>query len=424
VLGTDARVSGRAAKRAGRLRGWLLDPSARLDAVARTGRARNNFDLLRLFAAACVLFSHSFVLTGNVEPLPPGLGLSWSAIGVMVFFAISGFLIARSWAYDPHPLAFAVKRGLRLVPALAVSLLATALILGPLVTSLPIRAYLSDPATKAFVLDNLMLQTNYALPGVFADNTYPNAVNGSLWTLPLEVKAYTLAAILGLLGLFGRARIAMGFVAVVATLAMVPEIRDALPLGNRLTAMLADIQARAGEIAAAAAGAYNVWLRPFATFLIGAAFFALARWIPIRWGIAAAVAAAWAGATAIGGWTAVIGATCAIPYLVLVLAYRTRDLVGLPARVGDYSYGLYIYAFPVQQAIVHFTAVDSGWVLFLLATPATLAAAIASWHYVEAPALTLKERLERPLAEPVHAAPRPAFQPDVPERSGGPGPAR
>ena len=408
----------RAAPVAARLRGWLLDPSARLETVARQGRARNNFDLLRLFAAACVLFSHSFVLTGNLEPLPPGLQLSWSAIGVMMFFAISGFLIARSWAYDPHPLSFAVKRGLRLMPALAVSLLVTALILGPIVTTLPIRAYLSDPATKAYILDNLMLQTNYGLPGVFADNTYPNAVNGSLWTLPLEVKAYALAGILGLLGLFGRARLAMLLVAAVATLMMVPEIRDALPLGNRLTAMLADIQARAAQIALAAAGAYNVWLRPFATFLIGAALFALARWVPIRWGIAAAVAAAWAAGTAIGGWTSVIAATCAIPYLTLVLAYRTRHLVGLPARFGDYSYGLYIYAFPVQQALVHFLAPSSGWVLFALATPATLAAAIASWHYIEAPALTLKERLETPLAEPVHPVPRTALQPDAPERAG------
>jgi peptidoglycan/LPS O-acetylase OafA/YrhL len=390
------------------MRAWLLDPAARLDTVAREGRALNNFDILRLLAAAGVLFSHSFVLTGNVEPLPPGLQLSSSAIGVMMFFAISGFLIARSWAYDPHPLSFAAKRGLRLVPALAVSLVATALILGPLVTTLPVRAYFSDPATKAYILDNLMLQTNYGLPGVFDSNVYPNAVNGSLWTLPLEVKAYTLAAILGLFGLFGRARVAMGLVAATVTLMMVPEIRDALPLGNRLTAMLVDVQARAAEIALAAAGAYNVWLRPFAAFLIGAALFALARWIPIRWGIAAVVVAIWAGATALGGWGSVIAATCAIPYLVLVLAYRTRHLVGLPARVGDYSYGLYIYAFPVQQALVHFLALGSGWVLFALATPATLALAVVSWHYVEAPALALKERLATPLAKPVHPLPREA----------------
>lgn len=401
------------------MRSWLADPSARLDEAARLGRARNNFDLLRLFAAACVLFSHSFVLTGNAEPLPPALEMTWSAVGVLIFFAISGFLVARSWAYDPRALSFAVKRGLRLMPALVVSLVVTAVILGPLVTTLPVKAYLLDPATKAFVLDNMTMQTNYGLPGVFSSNVYPNAVNGSLWTLPLEVKAYCFAAILGLLGLLRRRRVLMAAVGIGAVLLLVPEIRDALPQANRATAMLVDLQATAAEASQAAAGAYGPWLRPFVAFVLGAALFALARWVPLRWGLALGVAGGWGAAIALGGVGPTIAAVCAIPYLVLMLAYRTHGVVRLPRRVGDYSYGLYIYAFPVQQAIGHFLAPESGWVMFLLATPPTLALAIASWHLVEAPALTFKMRMATPLAEAassaLHPASRPALDPDPAE---------
>jgi peptidoglycan/LPS O-acetylase OafA/YrhL len=114
----------------------------RLEEAAEAGRGQNNFDLLRLLAAGCVLLGHSFDLLVRHQPFFKLENVSWGAIGVLVFFCVSGFLVARSWDTGPRVLAFAIKRALRLLPALAVALLLTAFVLGPLVTNLPVPTYL------------------------------------------------------------------------------------------------------------------------------------------------------------------------------------------------------------------------------------------------------------------------------------------
>ena len=115
-------------------RGWtghrIPDPASPPDADP-PGR-QNSFDLLRLVAAVMVLISHSFPLVGEAEPELAGVSLG--GFGVIVFFAISGYLVTRSWAYDQRLTAFAAKRGLRLLPALAVCVLVTAYVIGPVAT--------------------------------------------------------------------------------------------------------------------------------------------------------------------------------------------------------------------------------------------------------------------------------------------------
>jgi peptidoglycan/LPS O-acetylase OafA/YrhL len=94
------------------------------------------------------------------------------------------------------------------------------------------------------------------------------------------------------------------------------------------------------------------------------------------------------------------------PYIVLTVAYRTAGMFHLPRWWGDYSYGIYVYAFPVQQTLIALLAPMSSWLLFALATPLTTALAVASWHAVEKPALRLKRAFggstseaTRPVAE-------------------------
>jgi peptidoglycan/LPS O-acetylase OafA/YrhL len=395
-------------------------PELRLDHAARQGRSVNNFDLLRLVGATLVIVAHSLELTHSTGTPVMFLHEPWGEAGVVVFFSVSGFLVARSWAYDPKPLSFAMKRALRLMPALVVSLLLTALVLGPLTTTLSLRAYLEDPGTKAYVIDNSSFQTNVFLPGVFAHTSLKGVVNASLWTLPLELKAYCLVLALGLLGLFGRRRLLMPLLVIFFALLTVGAVRSAIPLGNRVVATMADVQAPPSVVAEARAGVFDEHAQLFAAFAIGASLFALARWVPLRWGVAGALVVAWAAAAATGDARAVPIATAVLlPYVVLLLAYRTSHLVRLPRRLGDYSYGLYIFAFPVQQAVVQWLAPSSGWVTFALATPIVLALAVASWHLVEAPALTLKQRIRQPLeragaATAAHPLERTALQPDEP----------
>ena len=145
--------------------------SVRLSEVV--GSRHNNFDLLRLLAAWAVLVSHSFAVLDQPEPLHQ-LGSTLGNVGVLIFFAVSGLLIRRSWEYDPSPRDFWIKRGLRLLPALATVGVLTAFVLGPLVTTSSPSAYFSSWQTWIYpVRLVLMFPFGAGLPGVFEDNRSP-----------------------------------------------------------------------------------------------------------------------------------------------------------------------------------------------------------------------------------------------------------
>ena len=365
----------------------------RLDRLSDVGRICNNFDLLRLAAAIFVVFDHSFALLKASAPFPDIGEMSWGFVGVLIFFSISGYLVSRSWSSNPHLVPFALKRILRIMPGLVVVLLVSALILGPLVTAEPLRAYLDDPGTKAYVVNNAAMQSNYDLPGVFVHNVYPLAVNGSLWTLPLEVKAYVLVALIGFLGLLTRFRMAMLGLAVLALLTCIDALRSSLPGANHFVASLVNIQASPELVYLTKLGTYTVYADMFTAFVIGAALFALRRWIAMRWEIAALVVSTFVVTIVIGGSAPLVGAVALAPYLVLYLAYRSITVVRLPSRFGDYSYGIYIYAFPIQQTISSLLHTSNGWLMFAISMPITAAAAALSWHWVERPALNMKSRI-------------------------------
>ena len=155
----------------------------------------NNLTALRWFAAGLVLYGHSFVFLGLPEPL----FLQWvplGPVGVYTFFAISGYLVAQSWERDPHVLRFLARRILRIFPGLIVCTLLSVLVLGPWLTTLDAKTYWTNEHTRGY-LTNIALYMTYHLPGVFAQNRLPHAVNGSLWSLPVEFFMYALLALLG-----------------------------------------------------------------------------------------------------------------------------------------------------------------------------------------------------------------------------------
>jgi len=366
-----------------------------LGEAAEGGRGANNFDVLRLFAAACVVFAHSFLVVGTTAPIPGSFGIEYGQFGVMIFFAISGFLVARSWDYDPRLFTFAMKRLLRLLPALLVALLLTALVLGPLLTTEEFGAYLQNPQTKLYVLSNAILQRYDLLPGLFQGNTVPD-INRSLWTLPVEVKAYCLVAVLGLLGFFRRVPIAMVLFGVLVALLLTYTVRNWLPYANNATAFLADIQMPKPFVEQARSGELFVVLQPFVAFVIATMLYRVRKWIPLSWWLVGLALAALVAIAIVSGENTQntrVAAAWVLPLVVLVAAYRTQGWFRLPSRMGDYSYGIYIFAFPIQQAIVYLVEPESGWVVFTITAPIVLVIAMLSWHFVEGPSLTLKQRL-------------------------------
>ena len=153
------------------------------------------FDWLRLLGALLVVIGHSAVLLSLQPAMVGDYGVH--TLGVIIFFTISGYLITGSWKNDPHFFRYAEKRARRIMPALLVVVFLTALVLGPLVTSDP--NYFGDPQVRKYVWRNSLLLPYHQLPGVFAANP-ETAVNGSLWTLPVEVFMYVMTPILVLAG--------------------------------------------------------------------------------------------------------------------------------------------------------------------------------------------------------------------------------
>jgi peptidoglycan/LPS O-acetylase OafA/YrhL len=345
----------------------------------------NVFDVLRLLAAFAVLLSHCYPLTGRTEPIDAATGETLGDIGVAVFFGISGFLVARSWAAEPRVRAFAAKRLLRLIPALVVAVWLTALVLGPAVTTLSLGRYLSSPQTWVYpARSSLLLTFNGRLPGVFTADPLSGAVNGSLWTLPVEAFAYVTVVAFGLLAL-ARRRVALLAGVVVLLVALSPPVNlvSHLPAATQGTAAGADSAAVIHVLAA---------------FLAGSALFAFRDRVRLSWWPVLALAALWVVSWKTG-WIPVV-ASVLIPYAVLVVAYRAPLRLNALVRPGDVSYGVYVYAFPVQQTLVlvHPSLAPLG--LALLAAPVTYGLALASWRLVESPALALKRRLARRSLEP------------------------
>ncbi len=329
----------------------------------------NNIQLLRLLAAAAVMLFHSYVFTGNMGDDPVFVATRTtdsSVIGVGCFFVLSGFLVTRSWLTRPGLLAFAAARALRIYPALFVAV-ALSIALAATATAVPWRTFITSSVTFDFAWRNaLAWEVRYVLPGAFVDNPYREAVNGSLWTLPVELRLYIAVAIAGMAGLLARAdRCAALLVALVALFAWKPEWLPLEPqsVGVRNLALLFGI----GALAYVTRDRVPLSLTAFAV--------AVALFIVNPWGVGR------------GPWFILT-----LAYGTLVLAYHPRIQWHAYNRVGDYSYGLYVYAFPVQQTIVAHVPGLAPIELFGVSFAVTLALAALSWHVLERPALALKAR--------------------------------
>lgn len=184
-------------------------------------RHHNNFNAVRLIAALMVVRGHMAEFTQTSSVLI--LGNSIHGTGVHILFLLGGYLITQSWYRDPNLIRYSLKRFFRLWPPLVFAVLFTSCVVGPLFTSLPMHEYFASPGFRAY-FSALRFRINFFLPGVFEDNPYPNSVNGSLWTLPIEVMAYlVIAVLLLLLGRLSKTETRRKYatVAVAATTAMI-----------------------------------------------------------------------------------------------------------------------------------------------------------------------------------------------------------
>ncbi len=327
----------------------------------------NNMDLVRLACALAVVAGHVYTMdvadTADLRGVPRVLDRVMN-VGLDIFFVLSGFLITASMIRAKDARRFVVLRLSRILPALVPAALFCMFIVGPLATTVPLRDYFASSDLWRYLVSAALANPDATLPGVFENAALPGSVNEPTWTLRYEMLMYALVLAAGLAGLLNRAAYAVGaalFAGFYAANATWLHLETDVEAVRHLT-------------------------RFVLAFGIGAGFWLFRDRVPMHNSILAAFALiAWiAGGTALGPASLTLAAAYGALYVAFLPTPAFAHRMG-----GDYSYGLYIYHWPVASLLTVLFADASPHLVFAITLPTAAMLAIASWHMVEAPCLAM-----------------------------------
>lgn len=354
------------------------------DRLTEVGGFGPGFDFVRIALAFGVVGWHAFaVVVGSTDAgkMTP----AWLSVRSIVpmFFALSGFLVTGSALRLPLK-QYILNRVFRILPALGVDILLSAMILGPIFTVFTLQEYFTGREFFAYFL-NIFGAVRYFLPGVFLSNPIAGVVNGSLWTVPYEIGCYVVMSVMIWLGLIRSAR-----------------LTSVLAVGWLLVACLVHWFAFKTGIAFVDK-VINFLFRQFGSSLIpfflgGSALYLLKGHIPFDGRIAAAIIAAVLlvsfGLDGRVWWNHPLTQLLSMgPLVYLVMYFGLLALPKIPMfDRGDYSYGVYLYHFPILQAMQQLFGMTSGIAMFLAAIIPVTLMAMFSWHTIEKPILKQRKR--------------------------------
>lgn len=327
-------------------------------------RANNNFTLIRLVAALLVIYGHSYPIVGSGHPdlvLQLLQSRFSGAVAVDIFFVISGFLICASWERNSFS-QFVVARALRIYPALIVCTILSVFVLGFFMST--DASYFASSDVWGYLKYNVtLLTTKYYLPGVF--ETHPDkAVNGSIWSLPYEVRLYAYLALLGGLSVLKSGR--YFFACLIIGLAYFFDLFSYVHFTVDKS-----------------------WrnLGPF--FMAGAFCWIYRKSIVLSAPILMLM---------IIGCIAFNKTDKFIYFYFITLIYGTFYLAYIPQinwnPKKDLSYGVYLYGWPIQQLVFHFVPGCSAELNAVVSMACALVMGYLSWTFVEAPALLLRKKIK------------------------------
>lgn len=330
----------------------------------------NNMGVLHFIAAIFVMFGHQCALLGL--PVPIILGSGIQSIGVKIIFIISGYLITQSlWNIKGKRInatkTYLLKRLSRIYPEFIGCLLVSVLIIGPLFTNLPQAEYWNNLRYYRYITANIRMYPIYSLPGVFTENPYPNAVNGSLWTLPIEMFLYVFILIIFLISSNSNVKRNIYGITSLGVL-ILSIIRIALFPGASLVFYGTDwIQ--------------GLDIMPY--FLIGgiAKLFPVKKYLNVQVGAVMFLSLAWIFFDV--EWINEVVCFMVLSYFILSLALADVQILHFRWIKSEYAYGIYLYGFVVQQCVIskYISLCDSlnKWVAFAISAIVTYILAMLSY---------------------------------------------
>lgn len=332
-------------------------------------RPNNNADLLRLIAAIAVIWGHAYALQpapGDAEPIGTWLGFDYSgSLAVKFFFFLSGMLVTNSILKNSSPIKFAINRSFRIYPALMASGAVSLLVIGPILTTLPLKEYFSNSWIYFHIFWH-STDGGYSIPGAFQKNAYV-AANGAVWTIGYEIMMYWLLLGLAMVGLFRDKRVATVFLgAAVVAFFWHPEFITSLGLPAINNAGMFVSMFAIGSLLALHKDRIEVNFCVVAGLTVLA--YALYRTPLFQWAFYADF---------------VFGS------LWLMSSAFVRSL-RLP---GDFSYGVYVYGWTIQQVVASEFPHRGPHFSQAMSIPVALAVGAISWFAIEKPFLRLGHAL-------------------------------
>lgn len=338
--------------------------------VQQDYKRHNNFGTLRLLFSTLVILSHSpEIITGDRsrEILTQIFGtISFGELAVDAFFIISGYLISQSFQAGGSIWHYFLRRFARIVPGYAVCFILCILIVAPIAGG--------DPTQPAVLLHNAVRLITLGapdVPGVFEGMEYP-ALNGSMWTISFEFRCYLAVIALGLLGLFTVPRrfILLGM----TVLFLLLNVLHPILLPDHLETKLRFV---------------TLTIRLTGFFLCGSTFYAYRQNIPLRHSYAFPSAILLV-LFLFNPMTAEVAVGVFGSYLIFWFTFALPQF-RLSAAVDrfDISYGIYLYAWPVQICLVWWGIALNPWFNSLLSLAIVVPLAAMSWLLVEKPGIKL-----------------------------------
>jgi len=321
-----------------------------------------------MLAAVSVLFSHSYSLTygeNDNEPLfvLTGHQTDFGILAVNIFFIISGFLVTQSLLRKEILADYFRARALRIFPALIVMVLVLVFVAGPLLTTLPVGEYFSNTDTYRYLTMMYVFNDNeiQGLPGVFENNPFHNIVNGSLWTIRYELSCYI--ALPAIFLLFRKREVA----SLLLSAAVIYIVLNLFSAPKYLVIPF------------------------FGCFLSGSLIYIFRTKIPMHGMIATTAAGLLIASVPLKIFSYTFPLLAG--YLIIYLALVPKSFLTRFGKYGDFSYGIYIWAFPVQQVIAQYFLSKGTYFNALVSFLIVLPLAILSWYLIEKPALRYKKKV-------------------------------